>query len=138
MELLESLIYLTKSSTLRKLSGEPKRLYKYAIVATFFNIVNGKQLQYGQYEINEKKINETHVIEDIILPKFITDTVEKTEFESLYREYNLINDIRNSIIHTSAFEDKSNQRYFMELFFETPDFSNRRKISIVNQNLVFC
>lgn len=45
---LDELIYLTKSETVRTLSGKPKKLYKYAIVATFFNVVNGKQLQAGQ------------------------------------------------------------------------------------------
>jgi hypothetical protein len=44
----DKLIDLVKSSTIRTLSSRPKKMYKYALGAIFFNIVNGKHLQNGQ------------------------------------------------------------------------------------------
>ncbi|NMD69617.1 hypothetical protein HHO41_04895 [Bacillus sp. DNRA2] len=122
------------------------------------------------YKLNERNINDTNVIETIIIPKFITTEENNKKMKDLYNEFEHINNTRNSIIHTTAYEDKSKQKSFMELFFEinldkveksmtnsieivlfiesllpeehkllqwwdrfeTPDFSLRRKISIVN------
>ncbi|AGK53175.1 hypothetical protein [Bacillus sp. 1NLA3E] len=89
MELLNSLIYLTKSSTLRKLSGEPKILYKYSIAATFYNIINGKQLQVGQFvnlEIardilkNPKKSSESYDL--AFFKKQVHDSLRRGHFHN--------------------------------------------------------
>lgn len=45
---LEFLVFLTKSATIRKLSGEPKKIYKYVLGIIFLNLINGGQLKQGQ------------------------------------------------------------------------------------------
>ncbi|MDP1383614.1 hypothetical protein Q8G31_28350 [Priestia megaterium] len=46
--ILEFLIFLTKSATIRKLSGKPKKIYKYVLGIIFLNLINGDQLKQGQ------------------------------------------------------------------------------------------
>ena len=45
---LDFLIFLTKSSTIRNLSGEPKKIYKYFLGAVFLNVINGQLFEPGQ------------------------------------------------------------------------------------------
>lgn len=61
------------------------------------------------------KVNDTDILDHIIEPKLITNSC-KEKYKELLKEYKKLNDIRNSIIHTSAFETLADQTSSMELF----------------------
>lgn len=67
------------------------------------------------YKLKHTKVDDTHILKEIILPKYIINENQK-KFEELLDGYEKLNDIRNSIIHTSAFENLSDQSSTMELF----------------------
>ena len=103
--------------------------YSYTSCVTFFesylfylfynlkseNVFKEDETIQKMYKRTYTKVNDTDILDDIIEPKFITDSC-KEKYKELLEEYKKLNDIRNSIIHTSAFETLADQTSSMELF----------------------
>lgn len=73
----------------------------------------------GLYRKNPRKITDEEILKKVIEPKFFNKKdKDSNQFKDFNKRYKKLNEIRNSIIHTSAFEDESNKHATMELFFE--------------------
>src|SRR5699024_611935 len=79
------------------------------------------------YKLNRKKVTDEEILKQIIKPKYFSHKDDDLDqFNDFKKKYKKLNDIRNSIIHTSAFENESNQLATMELFFDI-DINKVRK-----------
>ncbi|WP_102336364.1 hypothetical protein [Salimicrobium jeotgali] len=98
-ELAEKFEILLSGKTMKKLSGKPKKCYKYALTAVFINMTSNRQLTKGQEEnlamVYDIKKNPKLYNNDAIL-KQIQRTVEnslKNIFVYNYDDYNTIGEI---------------------------------------------
>lgn len=91
--LLEFLINLTGSSTIRKLSGEPKKLFKYVLGMVFLNLINSQQFEQGQHQNiriacdileRPKESNRKYNLEQI--KKQVQDVFAERHFKSPYED----------------------------------------------------
>ncbi|MDR7246320.1 hypothetical protein [Priestia megaterium] len=98
--LINELDSLLSGKSMKKLSGIPKKCYKYALTAAFVNICNGKQLTRGQegnfewiYNIknNPKNYNSDQVL------NHVKRIVEKSLKEGYFYNYNDYQTIDNII-----------------------------------------
>ncbi|WP_411739861.1 hypothetical protein [Peribacillus sp. S4] len=100
---LDMLTFITKSATIRNLSGEPKKLYKYVVGSIFLNLINGEQLEQGQIE-------NIRITRDIL-----KNPIDVTRKYSLERVKKQVQDVFAARHFKCPYEDATIDRVF--LFF---------------------